>query len=89
MTLVLPCLMAFSLAACSGLGDVLLGGSSLSTTRLGLGETVGLGARAGLCESDGSVCCFLSDLVSVEEVGGAMLPVELVFGRVKDLSEVK
>lgn len=50
---------------------------------------VGFGGTDGFCESEGSVCCFLSLLVLVGVLpeGGrvGMLPVELVFGRVRDL----
>lgn len=41
-----------------------------------------------LCEREGAVCCFVSLFVLGVLPGGggvAMLPVELVFGRVKDL----
>ena len=77
----LPLFTVLSLT-CSGLGDVLLGGGCFSPSRLGFGEMFGFGARTGLYEMDGSVSCFFRDLLSEEEVGGAMLPVELVFGRV-------
>ena len=56
----------------------------------GLGATGGFGGMDGFCEREGAVCCFFSlpvPLAGVLPGGGGvgMLPVELVFGRVRDL----
>lgn len=56
----------------------------------GLGATGGFGGMDGFCEREGAVCCFFSLFEPLASVlpgagGVGMLPVELVFGRVRDL----
>lgn len=53
----------------------------------GLGAMGGLGGTEGFCEREGAVCCLVSLFVLLLLGGGGvgMLPVELVFGRVRDL----